>query len=90
MEELRRIQEEIDQRRRAQEEAEARARADAEELARKQEQERLEALEQKRRRNYIEWFDMRIEAMMDLIISSDLDKHMSDLLRSYFKLVKST
>ena len=85
MEELRRIQEEIDERRRAQEAAEARARAEAEEQARLEEEARLKAIEEKRKRSYVEWFDMTIQEMMEMIIQTDLDKHMSELMRQYQK-----
>ena len=83
MEEIRKIQKEIEERRRAQEAAEARAKAEAEEQARLAEEERLRAIEEKRRRNYIEWFDMTITEIMELIQHSDLDKHMSDLVKIY-------
>ena len=85
MEELRRIQEEIEERRRAQEAAEARARAEAEELARKEEEERLRAIEERRKRSYVEWFGMNIFEMMELVVSTDLDRHMSELIRQYQK-----
>ena len=50
----------------------------------------MEALEQKRRRNYVAWYDMRLEAMMDLIISTDLDAHISELMRKYLTCSKSS
>lgn len=60
MEQLRKIQEEIEERRRAQSAAEARARAEAEALARQVEEDRLKALAEKRKRSHVEWFDMTI------------------------------
>ena len=48
-----------------------------EELARLKEIERLKAIEDRRRRTYIEWFDMDTTEIMELIQNSDLDKHMS-------------
>jgi hypothetical protein len=32
---------------------------------------------------------MRIEAMMDLIVSTDLDRHLSELMRNYLTAGKS-
>lgn len=89
MNELRKIQKEIEERRRAQEAAEERARLEAEELARLKEIERLKAIEDRRRRTYIEWFDMDTTELMDLIQNSDLDKHMSELVTGYQKASKS-
>lgn len=76
---MRRIQAEIDERRRAQEAADARARAEAEALARKKEEERLRAIEERRKRSYLEFYGMTCVELCDLVTSSDLDKHMSDL-----------
>ena len=81
MEELRRMQHEIEERRRAQAAAEERERLRREELAQKAEADRLQAIEEKRRRSYIEWFDMDVDAMLEVIVSSDLDSHMSGLIR---------
>ena len=83
MEELGRIYEEIDDRRRAQEAAEGRARAEAAELARKAEEERLKAIEERRKRSHMEWFGMNIFQMMELIVNTDLDKHLSGLIKQY-------
>ena len=85
MEELRRMQHEIEERRRAQAAAEERERLRQEALAQKAEADRLQAIEEKRRRSYIEWFDMDVAAMLDVIVSSDLDSHMSGLIRQYQK-----
>lgn len=67
MEKLRRIQKDIDDRRRAQEAAEARARAIAAEIARKKEEDRLRAIEERRKRSYIDWFGMDIFEMYELV-----------------------
>lgn len=37
-------------------------------MARKAEEDRLKAIEDKRKRSHVEWFDMTIQEMMEMII----------------------
>ena len=40
-------------------------------------------MEERRKRSHVDWFEMNIYEMQELIISSDLDAHMSNLMRTY-------
>ena len=50
-------------------------------MARKAEEERLKAIEDKRRRSHLDWFDMTIQEMSALINETELDMHMGELSR---------
>ena len=52
--------------------------------------ERLRLLEEKRQRSYVEWFDMTIDELAGVIAETDLDTHMADLMRQYFKASANT
>ena len=40
-------------------------------------------MEERRKRSHVDWFEMNIYEMQELIVSSDLDAHMSNLMRTY-------